>query len=462
MKIIIIGAGRVGMTLAENLANEQNDITVVDSNPALLHELQERLDIRTVQGFASHPTSLERAGGQDADMLIAVTGSDETNMVACQIADTLYHTPTKIARVRAAEYLSDKPIKEQLFRPQAIPVDMVISPEQLVTDHIRRLIHYPGALQVLDFAEGKVRLVAVRAEYGGLLVGHELKDLRQHMPNSDARIAALYRRGRAILPKGSTVIEADDEIFFIAARADIRKVMAEVRPLDTPVRNIMIAGGGNIGLRVAKALESHHHVKLIERDSNQVKRLVAELSRALVLKGDAADENLLREENITKVDVFCAITNDDEANILSAMLAKRLGAKKVMALINRPAYVDLVQSESVIDIAISPQQSTTSALLSHVRRGDVAQVHTLRRGAAEAIEAVAHGTHDTSPVVDRKVEDVPLPKGAIIAAIVRGDDVFMAHHDTVIRAEDHVIMFMVDKSRTAEVEKLFEVAPIFI
>lgn len=462
MKIIIVGAGRVGSTLAQNLASEANDITVIDQDPNLLHELQERLDIRTIQGFGAHPETLRKAGGEYADMVIAVTGSDETNMVACQVCYTLFHTPTKIARVRAAEYLNDPKTRDTLFVNENIPIDMIISPEQLVTDHIRKLIKYPGALQVLDFANGKVRLVGVKAFYGGPLVGHELRDIRKHMPKVDSRIAAIYRRGRGLIPEGSTIIEADDEIFFLAARKDIRKVMAEVRRIDKPARHIMIAGGGNIGLRLAKALERSNHVKLLEQRRARIQYLNDSLDRALVLHGDAANEELLLEENIQHVDVFCAVTNDDEANILSAMLAKRLGAKRVMALINRPAYVDLVQGESVIDIAVSPQQTTIGALLSHVRRGDVATVHALRQGAAEAIEAVAHGTPETSKVVGRAVEDVPLPAGATISAVVRGETVMMAHHDTVIAAEDHVIVFLTDKTKTTEVERLFEVSPTYL
>ncbi|MDD9893736.1 MAG: Trk system potassium transporter TrkA [Gammaproteobacteria bacterium] len=462
MRIVIVGAGRVGSTLAQNLASEANDITVVDQDPGLLHELQERLDIKTIQGFGAHPDTLRNAGAEYADMVIAVTGSDETNMAACQVCYSLFHTPTKIARVRAAEYLNDPETKTRLFNDDNIPIDMIISPEQLVTDHIRRLIKYPGALQVLDFADGKLRLVGVKAFYGGPLVGHELRDIRKHMPNIDSRIAAIYRRGRGLIPEGNTVIEADDEIFFLAARKDIRKVMAEVRRVDKPARHIMIAGGGNIGLRLAKALERSNHVKLLEQRRPRIHYLNDLLDRTLVLHGDAANEELLLEENIQHVDVFCAVTNDDEANILSAMLAKRLGAKRVMALINRPAYVDLVQGESVIDIAVSPQQTTIGALLSHVRRGDVAAVHTLRQGAAEAIEAVAHGTMETSKVVGRAVEDVPLPKGATISAIVRGEQVMMAHHDTVIQPEDHVVVFLTDKTKTGEVERLFEVAPTYI
>jgi len=457
MKIIILGAGQVGTSVANNLASEANDITVVDQHAELLRDLRDRLDLGTVQGQASHPDILRRAGAEDADMVIAVTNSDETNMVACQVAYTLFHTPTKIARVRAPEYHRHP----GLFSQQALPIDVLISPEQLVTDRIMRVIQHPGALQVLDFAGGHLRLVAVRAYYGGPLVGQELRTLYEHMPTIDARIAAIYRQGQAILPDGNTVVEADDEVFFVAAAKNTLAVMSELRRLDKPFKRLMFAGGGHIGARLAKALESDYRVRIIERNPNRAKQVAEELEKTIVLQGDAADEDLLLEENIENTDVFCAVTDDDEANILSAMLAKRLGARKVMALINRAAYVDLVESGS-IDIAISPQQATIGSLLTHVRRGDVVMVHSLRRGAAEAIEAVAHGDPSSSKVVGRAVEDIALPKGTSIGAIVRGVEVLIAHHDTVIQSEDHVILFLVDKRRISEVEKLFQVGITFL
>jgi len=457
MKIIILGAGQVGSSVAHNLASEANDITLVDTDEMLLNDLQDRLDIRTVIGHASHPDVLLRAGAEDADMVIAVTNSDETNMVACQLAYTLFHTPTKIARVRAQEYL-DHP---KIFNQEALPIDVTISPEQLVTDYIHRLIETPGALQVLDFAGGRAQLVAVSAYYGGPLVGHELRTLREHMPNAEARVAAIFRRGHPIVPDGHTVIEADDEVFFVAAKKHIRKVMSELRKLDKPVKRVILAGGGNIGKRLASVLEGKYQVKIIERSIERAQQLSEELDSSIVLHGDAADEEMLLNENIENTDVFCSLTNDEEANILSAMLAKRLGARKTMSLINRASYVDLVESDA-IDIAISPQLATIGSLLAHIRRGDVVVVHSLRRGAAEAIEAVAHGDSRTSKVVGKTIEDIKLPKGTTIGAIVRGEEVIIAHHDIVIEAEDHVILFLMDKHRINEVERLFQVGVTFI
>jgi trk system potassium uptake protein TrkA len=451
MRILILGAGQVGRTAAYHLSREEaNEVTVVDVNEDVLRELQDRLDIRTVAGNASYPTVLEAAGAQETDIIVALTNSDEVNMMACEVAFTLFRTPTKIARIRSAEYTS----RPNLFGEESIPIDVFISPEQLVTEYIERLIRYPGALQVLDFADGKVRLVGVRALRGGLLVGHRLRELPQHLPKADARVVAIYRAGKSISPQGDTAIEDGDEVFFLAATNDIRRVMGELREQDHPVRRVVIAGGGNIGFRLAKTLEKSNQVKLIERDVKRARKVSELLENAIVLNGDAADEELLIEENIDSADVFASLTNSEEANILSAMLAKRLGAHKVMALINKPSYAELMESGS-IDVAISPQTITIGSLLAHVRRGDVVRVHSLRRGAAEALEAVVHGDERTSRLVGRKVEEIRLPEGTSIGTIVRGEEVIMAHHDTVVQADDHLILFLSDRRHTDAVEKLF-------
>ena len=457
MKIIILGAGQVGGSLAAELASEANDITVVDVDAVRLRRLGDRLDIRTVQGRGSLPTVLRQAGADDADMLIAVTSSDETNMVACQVAYSMFRTPTKIARIRESAYLT----RDGLLGNDHLPVDVVISPEQAVTNYIKRLIQHPGALQVLDFAEGKVQLVAVRAYHGGPLVGQELRYLRQHMPSVDTRVAAIFRRDRPILPKGDTVIEADDEVFFIAASEDIRAVMSELRRVEKSNKTVMIAGGGNIGERLAEAIETRYRVKIVESNRARADYLSQNLGSSIVLYGSASDRELLVDENIEEVDIFCAVTNDDEANIMSSLLAKRLGARRVMALINNPAYVDLVQGGQ-IEIAISPSQATIGTLLAHVRRGDIVNVYSLRRGAAEAIEIIAHGDARSSKVVGRAIRDIKLPPGTTIGAVVRNEQVLIAHDSTVIESDDHVILFVIDKKHIRDVERLFQVGLTFL
>jgi len=458
MKIVILGAGQVGSTVANALVHEDNDISIVDNNERRLKELQDQMDIRGVLGHASHPKVMERAGIEDADLVIALTNSDEVNMVACQIAYTLYNVPTRVARVRSAEYTQ----RIGLFHREHAPVDVLISPELLLTQYIARLIEYPGALQVLDFADGRAQLVATEAEAGGLLVGQKLYTLRHHMPaNSDARVAAIYRKGQLILPDGNTIIEENDLVFFLAAKRYIPDVMKELRPMDSPIRRVILAGGGNIGKNLARRLERSHHVKIIERDPARAELIAEELSKTIVLVGDCADADLLREEAVENTDVYCVLTNEDEANILSALQAKRMGARKVIAIINRASYVDLMDS-GTIDIAVSPQQITIGSLLTHIRRGSMVRVHSLRRGAAEAIEAIALGDRRSSKVVGRCVEELDLPQGTTISAIVRGEDVIIAHHDTVIEEHDHVLLFVPDKKQIHAVESLFQVSATYI
>lgn len=459
MKILILGAGQVGSSVAAALASENNDITVVDSDKARLRDLSERLDIRTVVGHASLPSVLAQAGAEDAELLVAVTSSDEVNLIACDIARRRFRTPARVARVREAEYLQ---LEGQTLGENAA-VSAAISPEHLVCRYIERLIEYPGALQVLDFADGRAQLVAVRAIPGGALVGHQIKELRNHLPTGvDARVAAIYRGNRAVKPEGTTVIEANDEVFFLADRRDILPVMSELRRIDSKrARRVFIAGGGNIGRALARSLENRYAVKVLDHSHDRVKQIAEDLSNSIVLTGDAADEDLLREENIDQTDVYCAVTNDDEANILSAMLAKRLGCSRVIALINRAAYADLVQG-GPIDIAVSPQQVTLGALLAHIREGSPARVHSLRRGAAEAIEAVARGDGRTSRIIGRTVDELGLPETATIGGIVRGDKLLIAHHDVVIEPEDHVIVFVMEKTQLPKVNALFQAGATWV
>ncbi len=452
MKIIILGAGQVGGTIAENLVGENNDITVVDTDWERLRQLQDKFDLRVLQGHGSHPRVLREAGAHDADMLVAVTNSDETNMIACQIAYSLFNTPNRIARIRSPDYICES---DKLFQSEAIPIERLISPEELIIDSIYKLIEYPGALQVVNFAKGKISIVAVKAYYGGLLVGNALSSMHEHMPYIDARIAIIFRKDRPILPQSSTPIEMGDEVFFIAASQHIRAVMSKFQRLEKPYKRIMIVGGGNIGAGLAHRLENYYNVKLIERNQKRATELAEQLHDTIVFYGDAADQELLEEEHVDQVDVFIAITNNDEANIMSAMLAKKMGAKKVIVLIQRRAYIDLVK-DSVIDIAISPQQATISSLLGYVRKADIVNVSSLRYGIAEVIEAIAHGNENTSKIVGRIVEEIKLPPGTTIGAIVRGGDIFIASRHDKIKHGDHVIILITDKKFIPDVERLFQ------
>jgi trk system potassium uptake protein len=472
MKVIILGAGQVGASVAEGLVSEENDITVVDFDGERLSQLQDRLDLRTVVGDAATPSVLREAGAEDADMLIAVTQSDQANLVACKLAHSVFNIPTRIARLRARDFLEDA----KLLSADNFAVDFALCPEQVITDYIRRLIEFPRALQVLDFAGGRVSLVAVRAYDGGLLVGKPIKQMRDFLPpEMDARIAAIFRRDQAVFPSGDTVIESGDEVFLLAAAENIRAVLNQLRRMSSPVQRVMIAGGGNIGMRVAKTLEKRYEVKIIESNKARAEILAGELDNTLVLLGDATDEDLLEQENIAEMDLFLALTNDDEDNIMSGNLAKRLGCRRVVALINRRAYAEMIEG-GPIDISISPAQVSIGTLLAHVRQGDVAEVHSLRRGAAEALEIIAHGDAMTSKVIGKRIDQIDWPHGVTVAALVRNCDqpvvvgqtdewtsitrygeVVIAHHDTVIEAEDHVIVFCTDKKLVKKVEKLFQV-----
>ncbi|UCV19042.1 Trk system potassium transporter TrkA [Ferribacterium limneticum] len=477
MKVIILGAGQVGASVAEGLVSEENDITVVDSDGVRLMALQDKLDLRTVVGNAAHPSILRAAGADDADLVIAVTQSDQTNLVACKLAHSIFNVPTRIARLRAQDFLDDP----QLLTDENFAVDHAICPEMVISEYIQRLIEFPEALQVMQFASGRVCLVAVRAYEGGLLVDKPICDMRKHLPlGMDARIAAIFRDEQPISPEGDTLIRAGDEVFVLAATENIRPVLRELRRMMTRVQRIVIGGAGNIGLRVARALESRYEVKLIENRQDRAEQAANSLKDALVLFGDSTDEDLLEQENIQDMDLFLALTNDDENNIMSASLAKRMGCKRVVAIVNRRAYAEMIQG-GPIDIAISPAQVSIGSLLAHLRKGDVVAVHSLRRGAAEALEIVAHGDAKNSQVVGRRIDQIAFPPGVTVAALVRNFDqvemlqvrddgtvdrraghVVIAHGDTVIEAGDHVIVFCLSKKLVRKIEALFQVSVGFL
>lgn len=451
-KIIILGAGQVGGTVAEILANENHDVTVVDKNDEVLRNLRDHMDLRTITGQASHPDVLRDAGADEADFTIAATDSDETNMVAMQIVYSILKGSGRIARIRAQQYIQE----EGFFLNKNMPIQVVISPELLVTERIHRIIEHPGAIQVVDFAGGIVRLVGVPVDKGAAMDGQPLKQLVRNLPEQvHTRVVAIYRGEEALIPKGDTPIEAGDIVFFLGERVYTNEVLSQFHSESVRQnRFVMIAGGGNIGFSLARKLESSYRVKIIERNTERADFLASELDSAMVLQGDAADSDMLAFENIEDMDVFCALTNDDEANILSSMLAKSMGAGKVMSLINRKEYVDLVERDiEVIDVAISPQQVTIGALLTHIRGADVVAVHSLRKGTAEALEVIAHGEN----VVSKSIDQLDLPEGAIIGAVVRGRKVLIAHHDLVIEADDHCIVLLVDKQQIEKVATLFQV-----
>ena len=483
MKIIILGAGRVGQSVADSLVSERNDITVIDTDAERLRDLESRFDLRGVVGNGIEPAVLAEAGAQDTDLLIACAAQDETNLVCCKVAQLMFNIPKRIARVRSTGFQRD----ERLVGPEGFAVDRIICPEESLTRYIGKLIDYPEAMQVREFAGGRACLVSVRARAGAPMVGHTVAEMRNSTPDVAVRLVAIYRRfpeepDRFVACAGGTRIEPGDEVFVLAAREHIAHVLATLHRSDAspvrPVRRIMIAGGGRVGLHLALELgkePGRFLVKIIEDDSARCIELASRLpSDVLVLQGDTTDENLLGDESIDEIDLFLALTDDDEDNIMSCLLAKRLGARRVLALINRRSYADLMHGTQ-IDIALSPAQAMLGELLAYVRQGDVQAVHSLRRGVAEALEIVVRGDRKTSRVVGRKVSDLALPRDVHIGLIVRGlpdspdvsadelrePQVIIPRSGTVLESNDHVVFFLPHKRLVRDVEKLFRVSPTF-
>lgn len=484
MKIIILGAGRVGQSVADSLVSEHNDITVIDTDAERLRDLESRFDLRGVVGNGIDPAVLAEAGAEDTDLLIACAAQDETNLVCCKMAQLLFNIPKRIARVRSPGFRRD----ERLVGPEGFAVDRIICPEESLTRYIAKLIEYPEAMQVREFAGGRASLASVRARAGAPMVGPTIGALRESAPETAMRVVALYRRfpdepDRFVACDGTTRIAPGDEVFVLAAHEHIAHVLSALhRPAGQstpPVRRIMIAGGGRVGLRLAQELSQaggRFHIKIIEENAPRCVELASSLPpQVLVLQGDTTDEDLLGDEGIEEVDLFLALTDDDEDNIMSCLLAKRMGASRVLALINRRSYADLMHGTQ-IDIALSPAQAMLGELLAYVRQGDVQAVHSLRRGVAEALEIVARGDRKSSRVVGRRVSELTLPRDVHMGLIVRGlpdptvagaatparePEVIIPRSSTVIESNDHVVFFLPHKRLVRDVEKIFRVSAAF-
>lgn len=452
MRVIILGAGQVGGTLAYNLVQEDNDVTLIDIDDGCLQKLQRRLDIQTIQGNASHPSVLLQAGIQQADMLIAVTNCDEVNMIACFIAYNLFKTPSKIARIRTEDY-SEYP---SLFANDAIPIDVCISPEELVTSHIINLVKYPGTTQILEFADGKLLLMTIKITLSDGINGKNIGQVERLIGNLQAKIVAIFRNKELISKTEDFLLTQKDSLTFIVEAKDIQNVLQALGAFVKPNKRIIIAGGGHIGQKLALELENSYQVKVIEHNINSATKLADSLEKATVLDGDIADKNLLLNENIEFTDVFCAVTNDDEANIMASLQAKNLGAKYTMALVNRDAYVELIDDSS-IDYAISPQSITIGSILTKLRRGNMVKVYRLQHDEAEAIELIVHGNETTSRVIGRKIIEIDLPTSCLITSVVRNEKVYIINDDFILQDKDHVILLLLKRRVIRQVESLFQV-----
>lgn len=452
MKILILGAGQVGSTLAKYLCSDNdNSVTIVDHKEDNLSHLQRHLDIKTVVGHGAYPSVLEKAGIKKMDMVIAVMKSDESNMVACRMAFTLYNVDKKIARIRTAEYLH----RPELFSVEAVPIDFLITPEILITEYIKGVVEEPGALQVFDFENGLVQLVETRAFRGTPIVNRPVKELHQHLPDTPMRIISLYRNGRALLCTSDTVIREGDHVYFITRREHIASLLKEFRRADKSYKNIMIAGGGTIGANLAQSLEGSHNIRVIELNEQCAIELEEKLDNTLVLHGNASDEDLLIDEGIEETDLFLSLTDSDEVNVIVSILAKRLGAHKTIALVKRDVYASLAEQSEDIDMTVSPDQITASGILSHIRKGDTMKTHCLQHGKAEAIEIIVHGDEKTSQVIGRRIKDLNLPSGVVVGAVVRNEELLMGSKKLIIEENDHVLLMLTDVSKIHQVESIF-------
>lgn len=452
MNIIILGAGVIGTGLAEYLINENNDITLVDTDMEKLTAIQNRYDIKVVNGFASYPATLREADAANAELVVAVTNSDETNMLACQFCYSMFHVPQKIARIQNNEYLAEK---ATLFNDAAIPIDSIIAPEQLITDEIVSLVEYPGANEISEFSRGRLGMVGVTAYYGGPMIGHPVKKLHQFLDNIPVKVMAIYRQDHAIPTNENTVIEAGDEIYFVATKGYVRAVISKFQKLESPFRRIMIIGGNRIGQELAKELSKRYSVKIVETDPKKAHELSKQFSKSSVAIFNSAPSNsdFLTEEHIDKMDLIISVTEKDETNIMSAMLAKNLGARRSIVLISKFAYINLIKKEK-IDIIISPREATISALLTNIRHNGVGTVHTFRRGESEGLEIRLIGDLKHSAVIGRRINEISFPPGIVVAAISRDDEIFMAQGDFVLRNNDNVIFYIQDKKNIRELLKL--------
>ena len=435
MKIIILGGGSIGGSVAKELSSEENDVVVIDNNDENLEQIKSVEGIQTIHGNGSSPTTLAKAGLDEDSLLLCLTDSEETNLLASLIGKQKFNAGRIVCRLKGSEYTK--------IAKEITPfVDFFINPEDLITDEIRSLLHHPGALEILDFADGKIKLVSVYAKQSGILVGRQIKELKDDLPEYETRIPAIYRGDDLIIPTGSTIINEGDEVYFIADEKHIEDVTKELQKLESQYKNVYVAGAGNIGKSLVKKINDDFNTKLIDKSKDKCELASEELDNVLILNSDAADKEFLSSEGISECDVFVAVTQDDESNVLCSLMSKKLGSKKTITIINKEAYFDLV-GKNELDIIISPVQITVSHVLKFIRKGSVSNVHKVKKGMAEAIEI---GVDSSSEKLKGKlISELGLDENINIPAIKRGEEVIMAHGNTQIHDDDHLIVFYKNK-----------------
>ena len=457
MKVIVCGAGRVGYGIASQLSGENNDVTVIDLSAQLIQQISTDLDVRGVVGHGSHPDVLVRAGIENADMIVAATHLDEVNMVACQVAHSLFNVSIKIARVRAQAYLERA--WQDLFTDKNLPIDVVISPEIEVARTILQRITTPGAFMTVPFAGGRIKLLGVRLLPDCPVANTALEQLTELFPDLHAMIVGVKREGRLFVPKGTDQVLAGDEVYVVAQEGQVARTLDILGRKEARGRKVLMIGAGHIGVHVARELEKLPgiRVRAIEQDSEQAERAALALNRTVVLHGDGLARNMLNEAGVEEADIALALTNDDRVNVLAAGLAKEAGVRRALCLVN-DRTLDLLKEPLDIDVFIDPRETTISTILQHVRRGRIIAVQSVEDGEAEVIEAVALST---SALVGRPLRDVDIPDGVKVAAVRRGDQLLFPHGDFVIKAGDHVVLFA-EREAVPSVEKMFRVSRDYV
>lgn len=453
MKIIVCGAGQVGSNIARHLAMENHDVTVVDQSETLIRQISDAHDVNGIVGHGSHPDVLERAGVGDADLLIAVTLADETNMVACQVAHSIFGVPTKIARIRSQSYL--EPIWANMFSRDHMPIDVIISPEMEVARSVVRRLEVPGAFEMIPLVDNKVKLLGVRCKDDCPLVNTPLRQLSKLFPDMNIVIVGIVQDGKPSVPRGDDQMLAGDDVYFVVDSDQVDRAMAAFGHEEREARRLLIFGGGNIGMFLATEFENNHdwvRAKIIEHNKERAEQIAGTLERTIVINGSVIDQEILEEANVRQAEAVIAVTNDDETNILSSLLAKKFGCQRAVALVNNSSYEDLVASIG-IDVLVSPRNITVSKILQYVRRGRIHSVHTLREDFGELIEAEAL---QTSELVGHPLRETKLPQGVLIGAIVRDGATIYPSGDTVIDAGDRVVLFAAADA-VRKVEKMFSV-----